>query len=131
MTSEEIRIAISGTLSASWATASDIAWPNHSFDPPRGPWIRPVVKMGDTYIGELGDGIGVRTGVLMISVYDVPNHGEITARTLADRLETMFRRADLSGVHFDEPSTDTLGIDESNYFALVVKIPFTTWIGEI
>jgi hypothetical protein len=131
MTPETIRYEISKQISTTIATACSIAWPNHSFTPPKGLWIRPVVKMGDSYIGELGDdGIGIRTGVLMIGVYDIPNHGETAAKALAGRLETGLRRKDLNGVHLDEPSTDTVGVDESNYYGVMVKVPFTTWIGE-
>src|SRR4030042_6864478 len=112
MTVEEIRQAIMGAIAASLATAIAIAWPNHSFTPPQGSWIRPVIKMGSSYIGELGDdGIGQRTGVLMVSTFTMPDTGLILANTFVDRIENIFRRADLSGVIFDEPSSTDLGLD--------------------
>jgi hypothetical protein len=89
--------------------------------------------MGNSYVGELGDsgGIGVRTGVLMISIFVPPGTGIKTANGYANTLETLFRRADINCVRFDEPMTDYIGVDEENGFAhLMVSIDFNTWIGE-
>lgn len=134
MTPDEIRSAIMATISSTWATKTLIDYPNQTFMAPSAlPWIRPRIKMGSSYVGELGDkqGIGVRTGVLMISIFVPPGTGTKTANQYANTLETLFRRADINCVRFDEPTTDYIGVDEANGFAhTLVSINFNTWIGE-
>jgi hypothetical protein len=131
MTPATISNVILAAIAASWATATPIAWPNHSFTEPAGPWIRPTIKMGDTLVGELGtDGIGMRTGLLMISIFDLANKGSQAALAYAGRLEGLFRRRERSGVNFDEPSSDPKGIDDNGYFQVIMSCGFTTWVGE-
>ncbi|MDD5053674.1 MAG: phage tail terminator-like protein [Sulfuricurvum sp.] len=132
MTLEEIRSAIMNELSSSWATATAVAWPNQKFNEPNDIWIRPTVRMGETVYGEIGeDGVGLRSGVLMIQVFDLANNGIKTSLDYAARLETLFRRQDLSGVLFGESSTDVIGLDSENgYWQTLVSVSFTTWIGE-
>ena len=134
MSPDEIRSSIMATIASTWATKTLIDWPNQTFTAPSAaPWIRPRIKMGNSYVGELGDagGIGVRVGVLMISIFVPPGTGIKTSNVYANTLETLFRRAEINGVRFDEPNTDYIGVDEENGFAhTMVSIDFNTWIGE-
>jgi hypothetical protein len=132
VTLEDIRSAIMATLSSNLATASlPICYPNQSFTAPQAAWIRPTIKMGDTLIGELGeDGIGMRVGILMISVFGLAGEGTKTILGYASRLEAIFRRKEISGIVFNEPSTDMAGLDEAGYFQVIVSCDFTTWVGE-
>jgi hypothetical protein len=132
MTIDEIRQEIMGELASSWATATPIAWPNHSFTAPASSWIRPVIKMGSSYVMELGDdGIGQRNGMVMISTFTLPETGLVLANYYANRLEGIFRRADINGVVFEEPASTDLGIDATkNYNHVMTTINFFTWIGE-
>lgn len=132
MTPEEIRSTLASALDASWATATPIAWPNWDFNASLATaWIRPVLLMGDTFIGELGpDGVGLRTGVLKISIFTKPNTGTIASNRYATRLETLLRRVIIGGgIIFDEPSTRELGI-ENGWNHTMVTTPMWAWVGE-
>jgi hypothetical protein len=129
---EEIRSAIMASLVASWATCTVIDLPNFPFSAPvASAWIRPRIKLGKSFVGEIGDdGIGLRTGVIMISVFVPPGGGLKTANGYADRLEKLFKRADIGGARFDEPSTEDLGIDEENgFYHLMVSCDLNAWTG--
>jgi hypothetical protein len=132
MTPESIRSAIMATLSSSWATCTPICYPNQAFTAPQSAWIRPTIKMGDTIVGELGtDGIGMRTGILFLSIFGLAGEGTKILLGYADRLEKIFRRgADISGIIFNEPSTDMVGLDGAGYFQVIVNVDFFTWVGE-
>lgn len=133
MTPESIRATIASAIAASWATATRVAWPNKDFNAPTdgSPWIRPVIKMGNTAVGEVGtDGVGWRSGVLMNSIFTKPDDGLKNALDLADRFEGMFRRRCLSGVIFDEPNTNPIGVDSSGWHHTMIMINFSTLIGE-
>lgn len=131
MNLEDIRSAIMATISSNWATCSPICFPNQPFISPQGNWIRPTIKMGDTLVGEIGeDGIGMRVGLLMISVFGLPGEGTKTLLGYASRLEAIFRKKEISGIVFNEPSSDITGLDDNGYFGLIVNVDFTTWVGE-
>lgn len=133
MTPEAIRAAIMGSIAATWATKTVIDMPNRPFTAPsNAAWICPRIKMGDSFIGELGDdGVGLRTGVLMINIFVPPGSGLTTANGYANTLEGYIRRKDISGVRFDEPNTEDLGVDEGNgFYHLLVSCNLNTWVGE-
>jgi hypothetical protein len=130
MTPTEVYAAILTRLYTTWATATPIAGLNRSYDAPGGPWIEPVIVMGDTYPGELGvDGVGLRTGVFQVNINVLPDGGYRTAMEYAGRLETAFRRAEADDVIFDDPSTSVVGIVDG-YYRVMVRINFHAWIGE-
>jgi len=131
MTPNEIRAEISSSIMASWATATPICWPNQPFVSPQQVWIRPTIKMGDTLVGELGeDGLGMRTGVLIVSIFDLAGKGTISLLNYAARLERMFRRKEISNIVFNEPSTNIIGLDENGYYGANMSVDFTAWVGE-
>lgn len=133
MNLESIRSAIMATLSSNWGITTAIDYPNQQFfAPSNAAWIRPTIKFGDSFVGELGnDGVGLRTGILMISIFVPAGSGTKTANGYSNTLETIFRRADINGVIFDEPSTDYLGIDDGNgFYHIMTSCPFWTWVGE-
>lgn len=131
MTPNAVRLAIVAAISSSWATATPICYPNQQFIAPQTCWISFTIKMSETILGELGnDGISMRVGILMVSIYDLVGNGVKNALDYADRVEAIFRRKELSGVIFNEPSTDTVGVDESGYFHVMVSIDFRAWVGE-
>lgn len=135
MTPEQIRQEIFGVVVSTWATADTIAWPNRPFNPdPNKNWIRPTILMADSDYGELGgDGVGIRTGVLIVQIFVPAGTGIKNANTHASSFETAFRRQDLDGVIFDEVSTREIGIDkggEQNFYQVNVHAPFRAFIGE-
>ena len=130
MTAEEIRSEIMNVFSSSWATATAVAWSNQKFNEPNAPWIRPTIKFGETVYGEIGQGVGLRQGVLMIQVFDLANNGTKNSLEYASRLELLFRRKDLDGVMFKESTTDLVGLDENGYWNTLVSVAFEAWIGE-
>jgi hypothetical protein len=131
MTKDEINTAILGAFTASWATATPIEMPNHQFNPPQGSWVRPTIKMGSSSIGELGSqGVGIRTGVVMVSIFTLKGLGSKPGSLLADRAEKIFRRKDISGISFNEPDSDDKGADDNGYWHTLMSVDFTTWIGE-
>ncbi len=129
---ETIRSDIFSALAASWGTASLIALPNHDFKPSEtSSWIRPVIKIAQTNVEELGDnGVGLRDGLLMISVFSPSGGGMKPAIALADRLETFFRRRQINNIWFDEVNSDPQGNDPNGYYHIMVMVPFHSWVGE-
>jgi hypothetical protein len=131
MTSATITSVIMAAIANSWGTITPICYPNRHFTAPQSAWIRPIIKMGETIVGELGvDGIGMRQGLLMISVFGLLGGGYQTLLGYADTLEAMFRRKELSGIVFNEPNTDIPGADDDGYYHVLVSVDFTTWVGE-
>lgn len=135
MTSESIRTGIFNQLLTSWAswtTSCPIAWPNLDFTAPHnGAWIRPEIKIPSTTVEELGDdGQGLRDGLLLVSVFTPAGSGLKSGFTWADRLEAIFRRADLGDLWFDEPSSNPAGIDENGYHHVLMSVDFHCWVGE-
>jgi hypothetical protein len=131
MTPDEVVTTIMGTISSSWATATPICYPNRQFTIPKGYWVRPTIKMGESIVGELGDdGIGMRIGLLMVSLFALENTGTITLMQYAERMEAIFRKKEISGIVFNEPSTDIIGADGEGYYHVLVSVDFFTFIGE-
>jgi hypothetical protein len=132
LTIEEIRENIMAILCSTWATKTVIDMPNQAFQAPaNAAWIRPRLKMGDSEVGELGTGVGLRTGVLMVSIFLPPGTGIKTGLGYANTLETLFRRADIGGVWFDEPSTDIVGLEDSGFYHLMMSCDLHSWVGEV
>jgi len=135
MTVEEIRSAIMATICSTWGTKTVIDYPNYEFKAPsNAAWIRPRIKLGKSFVGEIGsDGIGLRVGVLMISIFVPPDTGLKVANGYAGTLEALLKRAEFGGsggVRFDEPSTEDLGIDEGNgFYHLMVSCDLNAWTG--
>jgi hypothetical protein len=130
MTPEEIRKEIHVYLDTNWS-ATGMALQNRAFDPPIDDyWIRATILPGEVIEGELGEnGVGLRSGVLMIDVFGPRDVGTKQFFTYANQLEGLFRRKDLNGVLFGEPSTIDLG-DEENWYHVQVSVNFNTFVGE-
>ncbi len=136
---DEINKLVKKHIVDNWAS-TPIAHPNKKFKPaehaPDGRWIRYVVKGGESRVGELGTvsggGIGLRTGVLLVSVFVPENDGNNRANRYARDLETLFRRVELgnSCLIFDEPQTEELTEDENGFYHVMVRINYHAFIGE-
>ncbi len=130
MTPEEIRSDVMTHISASW-TDTAIVFPNYEYVPTGVSWIRPVVIMGETAEDEKGsDGVGLRSGVLMNSIFTVGNSGDRIGLQYATTFEALFRRRDIGEVMFGEPYTREIGIDPNGYYHIMVTVPFYAWVGE-
>lgn len=134
MTPEAIRQALFTQLNDNW-TATEIAWPNKSFDPDsETAFIKPWTQMGSSFLGELGElGVGIRYGIFGVSIYMPVDDGTNLGNEYATIIEGLFRRKDLDGVITNEPSTNEMGKDtiiELNYYRIDVSVPFSTFIGE-
>ena len=136
MTPVEIWTTCRSAINASW-TETPVAWPNRDFDPavdaPNNKWMRPTIKMGDTFEGEKGeDGIGIRTGVLFLDIFVGKDKGNRSALVYSVKLERMFRKKNLDNINFDEVSTNDIGVYDKNspYYQIQVKVPFWAWVGE-
>lgn len=132
MSPDEIRASIATALYTSWATCTEISWPNLSFTPPQNTaWIKPRIVMGSSEEGEIGEsGVGVRAGTLLLSIFIPVNGGVSEGNVYAARLENLFRRQVLNGVMFGEPFTTDIGPDGSGSYHIQTVIPFQTFIGE-
>lgn len=135
MTPDGIQTALNVELKSSWATATEVSWPNHDFNVPENDiWIRPFLKMTDTEFGESGtDGVGLRHGVFFITLFLPQNTGTKNGNLLAERLESIFRRAEIDGVILDEVTTTSVGIDpvhDNGFYEILVSVPIHAWIGE-
>lgn len=125
--------AIMKAIQVSLATAPiSIAWPNHAFQvPEQTAWIRPIIKIPSTEVAELGDnGMGLRNGLLMIQIFDKISNGTKTANEWADRLEALFRRADIGNIWFDEPTSNPIGNDPNGYYGILMTVDFHYWVGQ-
>ena len=136
MTPAAIRETCISAISASW-TETPIAWPNRDFDPAitatNDEWLRPTIKMGDTFEGEKGEnGVGLRTGVLFVDIFVGKGKGNLAALTYAEKIERLFRKKNLDNIIFDEASTNDIGVynSDSPYYQVQVKVPFWAWVGE-
>jgi len=130
MTPDSIRSAIAVHINTSW-TSTHIVFPNREYNPTGVSWIRPVVRMGETLEGEKGtDGVGLRSGLLMTSVFTPSNEGNRTGLGYAGTFEALFRRRNIGGIMFGEPNTREVGVDEFGYYHVMVTVPFYAWVGE-
>jgi len=130
MTPDAIRSAISVHINASWSS-THIVFANREYNPTGVAWIRPIVRMGETVEGEKGtDGLGLRSGILMNSIFVPGNSGSKVALDYASTFELLFRRRNIGGIIFSEPNTREVGLDEFGYYHVIVTIPFYAWIGE-
>jgi hypothetical protein len=66
----------------------------------------------------------------MVSVFGPSGNGLKPILDLSDRLEAFFRRAEIGGIWFDEPSSDPKGIDEGGFYHVLMTVDFHTWVGE-
>ncbi len=117
-------------LQSSWGTITLVSWPNHPFVAPDDvSWIRPVIKVPITSVAELGtNGLGLRDGLLMISIFTPKESGSIAANILADRLEAIFRRVDVGEIWFDEPNSNPIGNDPNGYYHVLMTVDFHMWV---
>jgi len=132
MTLETIRATIASMIFANWSTVTEIGWPNTTYIPPEGgTWIEPKIQTSEPIIGELGTiGVSVRPGVLSISVFTPPNSGTKIAIDYAQRLEALFRRAEMEGIIFNEPYSTDMGLNENGYYQILMQVGFNTFVGE-
>jgi hypothetical protein len=137
MTIDEIRIAVLDTIdAASWATLGNpvkppIHRPNHPFKAPANTlWIRPTVLMADTEEGEIGDvGVSEQVGALIVQTFAPLETGSQKSNQMAVFLGNLFRRKDISGARFGEPTIREIGSD-GGFYQVNVSIPLRAWIGE-
>jgi len=133
VTTEEIRNGIMTYITNNWST-TEIEYPNQNFDDNLiEAWIRPVIIMGNSFIGELGSGgIGEGGGVLMISIFVKLGTGTKTGNDYGDSLTTLFRKTDeIEGIVFDEPFVHNVGKEEKkNLFHIMFTVDFHFFIGE-
>lgn len=134
MTPEDIRQAFFTQIKDNWLT-TDVAWPNFSYDPDSEvAWIKPWVTMGSTFLGESSDqGVGIRYGILGISIYMPVDKGTRTGNEYATTLEALLSMKDLSGIITNRPTTLEIGINtisELNFYRIDVSVDFTTFSGE-
>ncbi len=127
---------IHNAIKVSWATATPIDFPNQGFVAPtdgKTYWIRPVIKIPQTIAEEVGDAnsgaVGLRDGLLMISIFAPKGKGTLQANKYADRLEKIFRRADIGDLWFDEPSSNPAGDDPNGYYHILMSVDFHSWTG--
>lgn len=130
MTPESIRSVVAVHINASW-TDTAIVYPNREYNPIGVNWIRPVIRMGETAEDEKGeDGVGLRSGVLLNSIFILGNEGNRVGLQYASTFELLFRRRDIGGIMFGEPNTREIGVEDTGYYHIMVTVPFYAWVGE-
>jgi hypothetical protein len=93
-------------------------------------WVRLSVNLGKTFEGEKGDdGVGMRTGVIVVQIYTPLTQGTKNGLDLADLVEQLFRRKSINGVFCDEPYTNVASVSD-NFYQHNTIVPFWTWVGE-
>lgn len=133
MTPDAIRSALFAEVSALAAAGTlYVAWPNQAANPPADAiWLRPTLKTGLAIEGEIGvDGLGIRAGVLMVSIFAPIGSGTTDALAIAGTVESIFRRRIIGGVDCSEPYTMDIGDDSQGFYHISVTVPFQAWTGE-
>jgi len=123
------------SINANWST-TNVAVPNVDFNPENdaydGEWIRLAIRYGSTFEGEKGTkGVGIRTGVIMISTFTSGGTGTRKAATYASRVETLFG-AQLVGANVmcQQAESNEQGNDLNGYYHILTSIPFNTFVHE-
>lgn len=139
MTNDEVRRALVGHLETNWATYTPMARENWPFDPGSWSasqatwtrvdgWIQPFLIPGGSFPGEIR-GVGVKVGVFMVEINITLNKGTKIGWDLADKVESLYRNQDLSGVQVGIPHTTKLG-ENGGYYRFITTIPFECFVGE-
>jgi len=136
MTPLEVRDSLITQFNASWATKTDVAWPNRPFDVDvQTEFARFSVQMGTSFEGEKTDvGIGWRIGVVYVDVFVPVEQGDRRALHLATQAEAIFRRKSFQhnsgfGIVTGEPTTIEFGVDPNvAMFHVQVNIGFNAII---
>lgn len=140
MNSKSTFEALAGAFSTGWKTLKSagppavyeaktpIAWPNVSFTPPSGPWVRFNVLDGEgawRSIGSPGSNLAGYVGVVMIQVFVPLLSGESTARDLADAAAAIFQGQVIGGVRFSPATAQILNTSLADgWHQINVSIPF-------
>ena len=140
MNSKSTFDTLAGAFSTGWRTLKDagppavyeaktpIAWPNVSFTPPSGPWVRFNVLDGEgawRSIGSPGSNIAGYVGVVVIQIFVPLLSGESTARDYADAAAAIFQGQVISGIRFSPATVQILNTSLADgWHQINVSIPF-------
>jgi len=129
------RSAVGTILTTEWVDAAGklvapISWPNRTFTPPNGPWVKVIILGGDSFRISIGGDTNVtrHTGILMLQIFDKVGNGDLTVRTMADSLSALFRDRVTAGgtnefIRFRSPYTPHDGVDGA-WFQMSCAVPY-------
>lgn len=121
-------VAIQGTFSTAWGSATAVAYPGVRYEPTVGtPFVRLAILQGESIQMNMA-AAGRRTyrhnGMVIIQCFRPTHEGEKPALDLADAAAAVFRGTTLaSGIIFRSPTVDVVGA-EGGWFQVNVSIPF-------
>jgi len=106
-----------------------VAWPNAPFSPPdsesRG-WVSYDVLLGESLQVETG-GVNQKRfrtrGLVQIMVFTRPETGEAIGIAGADTVADHYRAATISGISFEAPSVETVGLS-GGWWTTRIRCPF-------
>lgn len=140
MNSKSTFEALAGAFSTGWRTLKSagppavyeaktpVAWPNVTFTPPSGPWVRFNVLDGEgawRSIGSPGSNIAGYVGVVVIQVFVPLLSGESTARDYADSAAEIFQGQVIGGIRFSPATAQILNTSlAEGWHQINVTIPF-------
>jgi len=108
-TPNEFRGLIYSTFQAEWGSLTPFTFDNEQWDPPDGiPWVRLVVRNGtrrQKTLGRVGNRKFEREARVILSIFTLPNTGQVLADELSQVFLNLFEGADL-GVNVLAGETD-------------------------
>lgn len=140
MNSKSTFEALAGAFSTGWKTLKSagppavyeaktpIAWPNVSFTPPSGPWVRfNVIDGGSEWrsCGSPGSNRAVHAGLVVVQIFVPLLSGESSARGLADDAAAVFRGKVIIGIRFSPAQMQVVPNSlAEGWHQINVSIPF-------
>ena len=127
-TFSEAEAAIRGHFDTQWAGATEIAWPDIEFRPPReNTWVRFIVAENDgaqSSIGSPGSNRFRHFGIVTVQIFQPFGQASIDARDKADTVLSIFQGLNLNGIYFFNANARQIGLDSNGYYQINVLASF-------
>jgi hypothetical protein len=111
--------AVRAFFSAQWNSATPVAWPDVSFTPPNGTWVRFSMKNNighQASMGSPGSNLFRRRGIITIQVFQKEGQGSTDARTKAELAADIFIEQKLTGFTFSNVNARDIGADGAGWY---------------
>ena len=123
--------AIRTLFNTGWASATEIAYENEPFTPPKdASFVKLFIKPDDAFQHEIGSTkVTFRhPGLIFVMVFSPPDEGNAATLVLADNAAEIFRRQSSTftdgRILYRAPTITPIGITDDGYFHVNVVIPY-------
>jgi hypothetical protein len=124
---EAAEAAVRAFFNTHWNSATPIAWPDLSFTPPNGSWVRFNMKntaAPQASIGAPGSNLFRRYGIVTIQVFQKEGQGSKDARAKSDKAADIFLTQTLSGFIFRNVNAREIGTDGAGWYQWNVTVEY-------